>query len=288
VPENLAARPLPSTLVAMLVVLVLLRDVTLAFSRHLVLVAVLLVIGAIVCARAGHALGVDRLFWHEARSAQVRAGAATALLFAKVGFVGYLLDAEKLGALAHAAGFTAGDRALAAALYAALLGLPVGLVWALLGLLARSRRSAPLSSARRWFGVGALFGLCASFGLLLGLSRWLPRYPETPAWVTFVLGLESVPLALRPLHALAGVFMLGLLAEYAVYRVTRDSFTPAMAICTLLGLLAGAEGFLEFRAWNASAIAASVALALALGGWPRYKNRIWALRALHADPVPPN
>jgi hypothetical protein len=269
----------------MLVVLILLRDVALAFSRHLVLVAVLLVIGAIVCARAGRSLGIDRLFWHELRAAQVKAGAATALLFAKVGFVGYLLDAQQLDTLARATGLSAGERALGAILYIALLALPVGCAWALLALLGQARQPAPPKGSRRWFAAGALLGLSASLALLLALAHWLPRYPETPGWVTFALGLEQVPAALRPLHALAGVFMLGLSAEYVVYAVTRDTFTPAMAICTLLGLLAGAEGFLEFRDWNASAIAAGVAFALALGGRPHYKNRIWALRALYADPI---
>src|SRR3954468_7602115 len=87
------------------------------FSRHLNLLLVLLIVGAIVFARFGRAFGIDRLFWHESARLQLHAGSATALLFAKVGFVGYLLDEAKLHALPTLAAALPDDRALAAALY---------------------------------------------------------------------------------------------------------------------------------------------------------------------------
>ncbi|MEY4510029.1 MAG: hypothetical protein RLZZ450_2151 [Pseudomonadota bacterium] len=255
------------------------------FSRHLNLLLVLLIVGAIVFARFGRAFGIDRLFWHESARLQLRAGIATALLFAKVGFVGYLLDEGKLHALPAFVGTLPTERALAAALYLILLTLPVGLLWGLLGIVARSKRGAEPATPRRYFVLGAFVGLLGSIALLVLFARLVPHTPTLPGWLISLLQLGDAAPAVRPLHVLASVFVLALSAEYLIYAFTRESFTPALAICTLLGLYAGVTGFLEFRAYNPSAIVLAVLAVVALGGMPRYKVRLWALRARYTSPV---
>ncbi len=225
------------------------------FSRHLTLICVLVLLGAIVFARFGRSFGIDRLFWHESAPLQFRAGVATALLFAKVGFVGYLLDAQSLEPLGSFSGPRPADHVLGAARYLALLSLPVGLAWGLLGVFAARAPRAPLLVPRTWFVVGAASGFFASVGLLVAFARVAPRAPAVPRWLVALLFLERVSEPLRPLHVLAAIFVLALSAEYVVYAVARESFTPAVAICTLLGLVTGVTGFLEFRAWNQSALA---------------------------------
>lgn len=256
-----------------------------SFSRHLHLLLVLLLVGAIVFARFGRAFGIDRLFWHESARLQLRAGTATALLFAKVGFVGYLLDEGKLHALPAFSATLPSERALAAALYLVLLALPVGLLWGLLGLVARTKRGAEPATPRKNFVFGAALGLLGSIALLVLFARLVPHAPALPAWLISLLQLDEVAPAVRPLHVLASVFVLALSAEYVVYALTRESFTPAVAICTLMGLFAGVTGFLEFRAYNASAIVLAMLAGIALGGLPRYKVRLWVLRGRYDSPV---
>lgn len=245
------------------------------FSRHLTLLLVLLLVGAIVFARSGRALGIDRLFWHERASVQVRAGVATMLLLSKVGFVGYLLDAARLSAIPELASALPPR---AAALYLVLFALPVLAAWALLGLLAVRIRGPVPETPRMFFVLGALLGFAASIGLLLAFARWVPSDARPPAWLVELLLLDRVPAPLRPLHVLAAFFMLALSLEYLAYALSRQLFTPAMAICTLLGLVTGITGFLEFRGWNPSAVALTLLGLCALGGLPSYKLRLTALR----------
>jgi hypothetical protein len=113
------------------------------FSRHLNLLLVLLIVGAIVFVRFGRAFGIDRLFWHESARLQLRAGTATALLFAKVAFVGYLLDEGKLHALPALAATLPADRAVAAALYPAVAHATRGV------LLGPARPAGPQQARRR-------------------------------------------------------------------------------------------------------------------------------------------
>jgi len=255
------------------------------FSRHLTLLLVLLLVGAIVFARFGRAFGIDRLFWHESARLQLHAGSATALLFAKVGFVGYLLDESRLHALPALAARLPADRALAALLYLALLSVPVGLFWSLLGVLGVRMRGGEPATPRAYFVLGGALGLASAFVLLVVFARLVPHAPALPGWLITLLQLDATPPAVRPLHVLASVFVLLLSAEYLVYAFTRQSFTPAVAICTLLGLFAGITGFLEFRAWNPSAIVLALVAAVTLGGLPHYKVRLWALRDRYASPA---
>ncbi|MET0340897.1 MAG: patatin-like phospholipase family protein, partial [Polyangiales bacterium] len=258
------------------------RYLVLDFSRHPSLLLVLGLLGAIVFAGMGHALGIDRLFWHEQRTLQLRAGVACALLVAKVGLVGYLLDERALGALPAFAASAASERARAAALYVILLAVPVAVVYAALAFGSRWAGRRPLAVPRAPFTLGAILGYAASVGLLLVLARLLPRGSTVPPWLARVLLLENVPASARPLHVLAALLMLSLSAEYVLYAAARRLFTPAMAICTLLGLTAGVVGFFEFRAFNPTAITLTLLGALALGGLPRYKVRLAALAGRYA------
>lgn len=262
-----------------------LRYFFLDFTRHLTLLAVLLLLGALVCARLGRSLGIDRLFWHEQRSLQRRAGASVGLLFAKIGFVGYLLDEEHLCTLAHFASEAPSERPLAAMLYIALLTLPTALIWALLARAARPWRASE-AVPRGPFVLGALLALAFALGLLAAFDALVPLRPTLPAWLVRMLALEDVAPSARPLHVLAAVFMLLLSAEYVVYAITRRGFTPAMAVCTLLGLITGSVSFLEFRAWNESATVLALLGAVWVGGLPRYKLRIAALAGRYDSPAP--
>jgi Patatin-like phospholipase len=252
------------------------------FSRHLALVLVLLLVGGIVFARTGRALGIDRLFWHERGSVQFRAGVATTLLLAKVGFVGCLLDAPRLARIPE---FANALPAYAAALYLLLFAPPVVVLWSVLGLVAVRVRGGVPETPRIFFVLGALFGFAAGVASILVFAWLVPPQTSLPSWLVQLLLLGDVPTAQRPLHVLAAFFMFALSLEYLAYALSRQLFTPAMAICTLLGLITGMTGFLEFRGWNSSAVALSLLGLLALGGLPSYKVRLSALRARYSKPV---
>jgi hypothetical protein len=260
------------------------RYLGLGFGRHLVLVCVLLLLGALICARLGRSLGIDRLFWHEARPEQFVAGVAAGLLYSKVAFVSSLLDQAQLRHLRLFQGIEAG--AIVAAFQIVLLSVPTALVWLLLALAAPPAVRASMAVPRLPLVMGGTLGIAAGVSVLFGFARWLPAAPAIPGWLVDVLWLNGVPPTERPLHVLAAVFIAGLSAEYVVYAAIQRAFTPAVAICTLLGLITGAYGFLDFRDWNESAIALVMLAGVGLAGLPRYKLRLRALAARYASPVP--
>jgi hypothetical protein len=256
------------------------------FTRHLTLLSVLLLTGAIVCARLGSAFGIDRLFWHERRYLQFRAGMSVGLLFSKVGFVGYLLDEERLRSSEHFTRYAPVERPLAAALYIGLLTIPVGCMWLLMGLASYRAAKAGSDVRRAPFVLGAGSGLLLSFGVLAVFAHYMPGSVVLPHWLVRLLLLDHVPSSARPLHLLAAAFIVLLSTEYVIYSRDVRGFTPAMAICTLLGLVTGVTSFLEFHRWNPSGIAIGVVLLLLLGGLPRYKLRLRALAEHYEAPVP--
>jgi hypothetical protein len=273
---------------------------TLTFARHLLLVAILLAVGAILFAGLGRGLGIPLLFWHERPSKQTLAGLAVSLLVSEVLFVAALLDVgasvggvDTMPVAMRAVGayVTRGWTVVLLVMAAGLLvaaavkrGLPAARLTPMMEVAGAPARADEVGPKRipRWpLFLGLGLGLLVSYGVGNG-AAFVVRTILDPAGggsfralARLLVVPAGTPGAAEPLHFLAALIF-SLLSLYFVANafLTRGiGATPAVAICTMLALVAAAAGFLVFRRINPLAVTGALLAFLLMAGLPRHKLR---------------
>lgn len=269
-----------------------LASILLVLCRHPLLLGILALLVAVLLG-GFRGMGLPRLFWHERPLHRFLAGAAATMLAGEVFLVAWLLEGGRgprpapLEAPAYAA--------WAAGLWAALL-----LVCALVRLRqdrAPAGRGAPAGAFRIAPGIArrggtelvtarARVGLFLAGAAAAGLLAWavaLALQPFASSWAATLTRLFP-RIAADPLAHLTA--LAAAVAMVALGGLLRRVASPAVGICFLLALAAGAHGFLQF--WLESSVLAWLALlaVLALGGRGLHKVRIRDLRPVYHAPRP--
>ena len=247
------------------------------FTRHMLLMAILLLIALVLFADLGSSLGLPRLFWHPRIRTQLAAGAGVAALVMEVVLVGFLRDRDAI---------VRGHLAVTTTQYfegcAALLSVAFVLAWALARLV-RRRDSPAVEVAQRWpFILGACGAATTIVLAINALSRFEPT-AELEAALGSIPGFGVLPPLDRHLHLAALVVFAVNLVVYLVAILDRGRrvTTAALALCALVGLVVLAHGFVAARLETAAAVVAVVIAMLIAGGMPPYKVRIRALREFY-------
>lgn len=247
------------------------------FTRHMLLMAILLLVALVLFAGFGSSMGLPRLFWHPRIQTQLVAGAAVAALVMEVVLVGFLRDRDAI---------VRGRLAVTTTQYfegcAALLSVAFVLVWTLTHL-ARRRDSPPVEVARRWPFILGAFGAGTTILLVIkALSRFEPS-AALEAALGAIPSFGVLPPLDRHLHLAALVVFAVNLLVYLVAALDRGRrvTTAALALCALVGLVVLAHGFVAARLETAAAVVAVVIVMLMVGGIPPYKVRIRALERFY-------
>ena len=241
------------------------------FTRHMLVMAILLALALVLTANLGARLGLPQLFWHRRAGTQAVAGASLVALLAELVLVGYLRDRDALSRTT-----VTGVQYFEGC--AASLAAGFGLVW----LAARALRGLARGEPRRGPRWPLFAGAAAmAFGLLVAVraaARWTPDETLGRA-LGAIPGFAVLPVADRHLHLCALIVFLATLAAWLACVADRGRrwTTAALALCALVGLVAMAHGFIAARVETASLVVGVALVLLALGGLPVSKLRIGAL-----------
>jgi hypothetical protein len=266
-----------------------------SFLHHLPLVAIVVLVVLLAAGVVGRPLGVDLLVWHERPWPRFMAGVSLTLLVAEMALVGLLLDRDAV------AGLATGEQQ--AEHYLIAVWLAAGAAAAVTMLFAQRNPFGGTSLLLRVsFPAGVAAGAAAFLGVLARLGSapfpWLasvsaPVGARLSEWL-------GVPMPPNPeFHGLAAALTVLLAFGFVAGFVDRHGrwVTPAMSVCTLLGLLASAFGATAF--WLDSPMPVAVifvglaVVVLMLAGGRLHKVRYPGLReAKLADhdkttPTPP-
>ena len=291
------------------------------FSKRVLLVLILVVMGSVVFLNLGAAEGLPILFWHENPWKQGLAGWSVAVLVFVTLFVGFLLDtkspeqrAKWLAALPeHSRRDLIGELKYylvgGVVSLAVIGGLAAG-VWRI-GTMLQARHlaesnvtsAAQTGEAKNLSDEGALLlkdptelRLPIPFwtgALLAGVILYFVGKRLAPAMRTGRLRSAFKKRGTTPSAAgdapptppdpevlkkrvrlLAGIVFTALALNYVVNFTGLGFATPATALCSAMGLVAMAYGYMTYWDWNRTAVITAVVLLMMVGGIPRYKVQI--------------
>jgi hypothetical protein len=200
----------------------------------------------------GASLGLDHLFWEDARPTQFFIGLGTGLLFGEILFVRYLLDRQRDRFRFRLSLFASGELKIRR------LGEFLCLFWpASLVILAAPKlwtTDFPHQALPLWpLFSGLALSVVLAAGLVTAGERLGVRAALQDSRLFRVLPgvvFRYIPEEDYPLHALAFVLTLlalaGLGVAYAVFLLGGTS-PPMLVLCLVLGLFSGVFGFVAFQ-----------------------------------------
>lgn len=243
------------------------------FTRHMLVMAILSALALVLTGNFGARLGLPQLFWHRRAGTQAVAGAAVGALLAELVLVGYLRDRDALSKTdVTGVHYFQGCAATLAACF--------GVFWLCGRALCRFAPRPPRREPRWPFFAGTASMTLCLLVAVRAAARWTPEESLGRA-LGALPGFAVLPAGDRALHLGALLVFLATLGAWLGCVVDRHRrwTTAAMALCSLVGLVAMAHGFIAARVETASLVVGVALVLLALGGLPAAKLRVAALTA---------
>jgi hypothetical protein len=260
------------------------------FGRHIPLVAMLALVGALVfIPDVNKAFGLRNLLWHEDWRKQCAVGFALGVLVVQVILAGYLLETQR----------TPGDErprwhGLNAALtYALGILACTGITLLPIIVTVIATWDAP---AQSW---PLVLGCLPAFGMFLvglyflpaeGLDSWVGKLGQTVFRALAEIKLLHVPRAEERDYPIHGVAVLAMIASVFVYAAVGFGpfrvFSPLVGVFALAGMLTAAYGFFEyFLDFVQPALALVLIGLIFMGGLGKHSQRFPRLEPHYAEPV---
>jgi hypothetical protein len=208
---------------------------------------------AVVVFDAGRGLGLPALFWEQEPLKTFSTGAALAVLFALVCFVGFLLESKR-GPIAN--------RHLTLRAYAARTYL---VLFVLLAVGAWKHRLNDNGTNVLLLLAGHIGGAVTVYLAAMAIEPWAKRRPlDTPLlrWLQRYFD-EPAPEEYRWLHYMAAMLFGALFVIYALLALTLPPLPAAVAICILAGVILQVYGAIRY--WSRAAFV-TFALLLVVSG----------------------